>query len=94
MPLRAELKRRNSHPLRLGPGSSHVIGAEDEGETLFHSTTSIKALLLVFTIYAFVNGWNGFVEKGGGAAREAAKGLGVGVLLVGGVAPLLDHYFF
>jgi len=93
MPLRAELKRRNSHPLRLGPGSSHV-NAEDEGETLFHSTTSIKALLSVFVIYAFVKGWNGFVEKGGEAAMEAAKEFGVVVLLVVGAAPLLDHYFF
>lgn len=93
MPLRAELKRRNSHPLRLGAVSSHVI-AEDDGETLFDSTTSIKALLLVFAIYELVNGWNGFVEKGGEAAMEAAQELGVVVLLVVGVAPLLDHYFF
>ena len=93
MPLRAELKRRNSHPLRLGPGSSHVI-AEDEGETLFHSTTSSKALLLAFANYALVNGWNGFVEKGGEAAMEAVQELGVLLLLVVGVAPLLDHYFF
>jgi len=70
------------------------VNAEDEGETLFHSTTSIKALLSVFVIYAFVKGWNGFVEKGGEAAMEAAKELGVVVLLVVGAAPLLDHYFF
>jgi hypothetical protein len=93
MPLRAELKRRNSHPLRLGAVSSHVI-AEDEGETIFHSTTSIKALLLVFAIYAFLNAWNGFVEKGGEKAMEAVQELGVVVLLVVGVAPLLDRYFF
>ncbi|KAM3570365.1 hypothetical protein VYU27_007564 [Nannochloropsis oceanica] len=93
MPLRAELKRRNSHPLRLGPGTSHVI-AEDDGETLFHSTTSTKALLLVFAVYALVNGWNGFVAKGGEAAMEAVRELVLLVLLVVGVAPLLDHYFF
>ncbi len=68
--------------------------AEDDGETLFHSTTSTKALLLVFAIYGLVNGWNGFVEKGGEAAMEAVKELVLLVLLVVGVAPLLDHYFF
>lgn len=94
MPLRAELKRRNSHPLRLSAQSSHVVAGEDESEAIFHPTTSIKALLLVFAIYTLVHGWNGFVEKGTEAAVEALKELGVVFLLIVCVAPFLDHYFF
>ncbi|EWM24883.1 hypothetical protein Naga_100265g9 [Nannochloropsis gaditana] len=93
MPLRAELKRRNSHPLRLAPRGVNAVDGDEE-ETLSQTSASLKALIIVFTIYTLIRGWNGFVEKGMDAAVEAVQQLVMLVVLVVGVAPLLDQYFF